>query len=422
MVRAQPEPPRSTGCHDIAWCIQMPHLATQNAPKSVLSNDYRTAISARSIMARGGSWQSRRSKAGEVRLDCKVFDSLNSWLREMARTSPLPPFERFSLRSLSPFRKQLSSSIAEPVGLALGAVALVSLFSNCVELIEYFELGRSFEYDNEKACLKLSLLQDRLRRCDSLLQQGEHESRMLDKDQSCNWLDVMPQDNTVWLNLRGIYDLLTSVENLKDKYSLAPTKSRTTILSSFRGIAARKQKRQALSEVRPSQTNLTRRSTTRAIRDKRRFDQLISDLDSFISNLEPISPTSPRCSKMAPEKISDAEKDLGKVSLERERGSGETANHTNQANKSGKRSGAPVLKKVAKKNHKSELGGAILSVAGIDEDARGFEGTIDNAKFSEAPPDTTFNVGIMKGRALLIQGAMSRGAFQDFLMPSAKKE
>ena len=43
--------------------------------------------------------------------------------------------------------------MGERLGLALGTIALVSLFSPCVKLVE---LGKSYEYDYSLAYLKLS--------------------------------------------------------------------------------------------------------------------------------------------------------------------------------------------------------------------------------------------------------------------------
>jgi hypothetical protein len=92
--------------------------------------------------------------------------------------------------------------MAEAAGLVLGTVALVSLFSSCVELIEYFELSKSYEYDYELACLKLSMLKSRLDACSQA--PGRRNNIREDEEPQKQWL----RDKTViYRSLRGIADI-----------------------------------------------------------------------------------------------------------------------------------------------------------------------------------------------------------------------
>src|SRR5215470_1787679 len=86
---------------------------------------------------------------------------------------------RYTSRSTCPCRVLMSHcgnfpsesvTMAEPVGLILSTVGLVSLFTTCIELIDYFELSKTYEYDYEMACLKLSLLKSRLDTWGQMLQ------------------------------------------------------------------------------------------------------------------------------------------------------------------------------------------------------------------------------------------------------------
>jgi len=177
--------------------------------------------------------------------------------------------------------------MAEPVGLILSTVGLISLFTTCIELIDYFELSKTYEYDYEMACLKLSLLKSRLDTWGQTLQSGVGGSCQ-GQELGHQW----PIECTViHRSLQGIADIFGSAELLKDKYCLLPRKSRnrTTILlrSPQTPTAEKKGQRRILGGIRG--ISFVRRSTTWAIRDKQKFDNLISDLEFFISNLEAVS-------------------------------------------------------------------------------------------------------------------------------------
>lgn len=52
--------------------------------------------------------------------------------------------------------------MAEAAGLTLGAVALASMFSTCIDLFDRFESGRNHAKDFHLACTKVRLLKIRL--------------------------------------------------------------------------------------------------------------------------------------------------------------------------------------------------------------------------------------------------------------------
>jgi hypothetical protein len=94
---------------------------------------------------------------------------------------------------------------------------LPSLFTTCIELIEYFELSRSREYDYEMACVKVSLLKSRLDTWGETLQGGGSQELR----------HYYPHGNMVICrNLQGIADIFGSAEGLKSKYLLILRKSR----------------------------------------------------------------------------------------------------------------------------------------------------------------------------------------------------
>lgn len=174
--------------------------------------------------------------------------------------------------------------MAEPVGLALGTVALVSLFSSCVELVNYFELGKSYQYDYSVACLKLSLLRARLESWGDTLRVRDsgHEAKALPRDWS-------REQDVVERSLMGIKNIFGDAEILKDKYKLIPRTSKNL----SRSQEARNKPASASQEPplaryfgNSRHFSLFRQSTKWAIRDKDRFDALLHDLEFFISNLE----------------------------------------------------------------------------------------------------------------------------------------
>ena len=176
--------------------------------------------------------------------------------------------------------------MAEAVGLAFGTIALASLFSTCIEVIEYFDLGKSQEYDYDLACLKLSLLKSRLDTWGRSLciHDAGHEVEELRH----NWSQ---EKHVIMRSLSGINDIFGNADLLKDKYRLTPRKP--NVITTLLGI--RKQSNN-LSQSRKSSTppeilpvqphSYLRRLTKWAIRDKEKFDCLLSDLEFLISNLE----------------------------------------------------------------------------------------------------------------------------------------
>ena len=195
--------------------------------------------------------------------------------------------------------------MAEPIGLTLGTVALVSLFSSCVELVNYFELGRSYQYDYSVACLKLSLLRTRLESWGHTLRvrDTEHEAKSLRR----NWLQ---EQDVVERSLLGIKSIFGDAELLKDKYRLVPRTSKTLSRSqearSKSALAAQDQtSSRYLSKC--SRFSLSRQSTKWAIRDKDKFDAFLHDLEFFISNLEHVQSRL----KMSQRPIQEAEESCG---------------------------------------------------------------------------------------------------------------
>lgn len=190
--------------------------------------------------------------------------------------------------------------MAEAAGLALGAVALVSLFQTAVEFLEYFEVAKNLRADHELAMTKINLLEVRLK-------QWGRDLRIQEVGEECDgWLRMyyLEDGGLITSCLIGISNILGNASQLTSKYGLDQTKrlSWHSFLSDvsqsctgpYRQASKFKSSYKGPCPT-PSTVRFSRNSTslggkiTWAIKDKKRFDSLISELDFFITNLERVS-------------------------------------------------------------------------------------------------------------------------------------
>ncbi|KAI7282848.1 hypothetical protein KC345_g3274 [Hortaea werneckii] len=156
---------------------------------------------------------------------------------------------------------------AEAAGLAVGVIALASLFNTCLELFEYIEAGRDFLYDFDLACTKICALHRRLQIWGSVVRlsnQG-YEHCALQDDTGRTAIDAC---------LRELDTVLRRTEKLKKRYEVNAIVSCQTHVDTGR-IAA-------------WSANLRRR-TTWSIRDKARLEKFIGDIKFLVGNLEKIA-------------------------------------------------------------------------------------------------------------------------------------
>jgi hypothetical protein len=160
---------------------------------------------------------------------------------------------------------------AEAAGLAVGVIALASLFTTCAELLEYFELGKNHRYDYDLACTKVNLLHKRL----SIWGRSTH---IQDPDNGHPVLQHSVERDTISKSLHALKAILADTDGLRRKYALNPV-TRATLDTSHQD-----QSRRFLHW-----SLQVRRRTAWSIRDKAKFDRFIEDISFFIENLERVT-------------------------------------------------------------------------------------------------------------------------------------
>ena len=171
---------------------------------------------------------------------------------------------------------------AEAAGLAMGVITIASLFTTCIELLDYFELGKNYLYDYELACAKVNLLHKRLSTWGC-------ETRIKDLDDEYSSFGELPKHDAVKNSLLNLRAILSNTENLRKKYDLRPASQ-----------AKSESKKQARSERWADWSLQLRRRTTWSIRDRAKFDRFIDDISFLIENLEKVN-GSGSSGKMAPQ-------------------------------------------------------------------------------------------------------------------------
>ncbi|KAL9079203.1 MAG: hypothetical protein Q9157_001912 [Trypethelium eluteriae] len=289
--------------------------------------------------------------------------------------------------------------------------------------MEYFELSKSYEYDYELACLKLSLLKARLDtwgRTVDVNNGGQEDTEVREQWSS--------EKDVVHKSLQGIAGIFGDAEQLKSKYSVLPRKWRFKA-SLYRSGPARaiqgKPGRRLLGHC--CNISLVRRSTSWAIRDKGKFDILINDLEFFISNLEAVSLrlytasiSSPQMNNKGsePQSVSGAN-----------RGARRTSSQASRPIMAERKDSHQFTEEVPSTTSDGQPKSRVHSEEGYDwlvermEDrSRVFQGSVDGAKLEPAPKGqvVSYRVGVTKGEARVVGGVMKSTDFHSFINGGAQ--
>lgn len=176
--------------------------------------------------------------------------------------------------------------MAEPAGLVIGAVALTTMFTSCVELADYIELGKSYATDHVRACTKLDLLKTRLWTWgeDLNISQPGYEAYEL----RCCWAQK-PKQEVITSSLWEIQAILENVRLLTNRSK--PLKRlqkdlRLLTAGTSQTIISCENPDHRLKSTGASLGAWKRFSW--AISYKKKIDCLLGDLEFFINNLEEV--------------------------------------------------------------------------------------------------------------------------------------
>jgi len=181
----------------------------------------------------------------------------------------------------------------EPISLSIGAIALASLFSTCLECFDYFKAAQSFSGDLEILVNKLDCQKERLLTWGELvgISKTAEEGRNAELD--------TPKGDLVKRCLDSITSLCSDAEKLQKNYGVqhmtghSPAADRNNRLSSNRMALFRK------SFQRISQTDARRQPnilamTRWAVHDKSKFETLASHIRELVDDLHNVIPVPTR--------------------------------------------------------------------------------------------------------------------------------
>ena len=181
----------------------------------------------------------------------------------------------------------------EPISLSIGAIALASLFSTCLECFDYFKAAQSFSGDLEILVNKLDCQKERLLTWGELvgISKTAEEGRNAELD--------TPKGDLVKRCLDSITSLCSDAEKLQKNYgvqhmtSYSPAVDRNNRLSSNRMALFRKSF-QLISRTGARRQPNVLAVTRWAIHDKSRFETLVSHIRELVDDLHNVIPVPTR--------------------------------------------------------------------------------------------------------------------------------
>ena len=186
--------------------------------------------------------------------------------------------------------------MAEVAGLALSGIALVGLFSTCIDAVEYFEQMENWVKDFQLVQTKMSLMKRRLNQWGAIMSidcAGAEEKAEALRNR---WPG---ESGVITESLMGIKDILTSTTHMCRRYhrSSLNKDGLCDIMAYPTSFCAK-----ATSFPRwcvPGTLRIVRLKTIWVVQDRRKFQRLITDFDFLLSNLEKIGEQLQKESTMA---------------------------------------------------------------------------------------------------------------------------
>lgn len=194
--------------------------------------------------------------------------------------------------------------MAEAAGLALGGIALASLVGTCVEFIEYFEDGRDCMRDFSLAVTKVKLMKIRLGQLGGI-ENTPIRPHLPDGDAGDDWHHV---SSAIPDSASGIMDIIQRATKICRRYSYGGHVEASMPGPRVAAQSSQEQRHDSVSSEETLQGPTGRRATLQAVRrsiswafhDKKKFNDLISDFDFILCNLEKIIESSATSTKSKP--------------------------------------------------------------------------------------------------------------------------
>jgi Prion-inhibition and propagation len=183
----------------------------------------------------------------------------------------------------------------EPVSLTIGAIALASLFSTCIEFFEYFKAGKALEDDVDILLVKLDLEKTRL-----LIWGNAVGVMKTEKENRAAGLEDPVRVTSLTKCLEKIKTLLSNTEKLENTYGLRKSSDAELRLGNDTGIVSSN----SMNIFKPSYRRFWARfagqrgkpslvsQTKWAIHDKPKFELLVNHLKDFVDGLNEVIPMS----------------------------------------------------------------------------------------------------------------------------------
>lgn len=177
-------------------------------------------------------------------------------------------------------------AMAEAAGLAIGGIALASLFSSCVEFLEYFENGRDWLYDFSLALTKVNLMKVRLYKLEYNRRIAETSLEGRDVLQ----IKLQQENGAISHGLSGITEILEKTTELCRKYSYNATTNdiHKAPINETRDCINHTALSFTQPRSKPKSLSIISKKVAWTLHDKKKFDGLISDFEFILSNLERI--------------------------------------------------------------------------------------------------------------------------------------
>lgn len=189
--------------------------------------------------------------------------------------------------------------MAEAAGLVIGTVALASLFNTCIEICEYIEAGKNLMAEVRLALTKVRLLRVRLHQWGSLFAFDKLGVLEIQTVTPPRWPDDC---NPIMDGLSQVSLILQETLHLSGRYRLAEDLNRTRCAGtcSHRQIAMQPNQMRDMvgnhnEDLKPpsypasssgAKLNLLRKRFSWAVKDKKKFDSCIENLNFLVTSLE----------------------------------------------------------------------------------------------------------------------------------------